>query len=60
MSCYSLQKNGPGAPGGQSWTVEWLRFDNSYFKVCALLCMAKPMLGAIGPRLPRWGPRPNS
>ncbi|ONM17333.1 L-ascorbate peroxidase S chloroplastic/mitochondrial [Zea mays] len=25
-------KNGPGAPGGQSWTVEWLRFDNSYFK----------------------------
>lgn len=35
MSCYSLQKNGPGAPGGQSWTVEWLRFDNSYFKVRA-------------------------
>ncbi|KAJ8762845.1 hypothetical protein K2173_022974 [Erythroxylum novogranatense] len=25
-------KNGPGAPGGQSWTVEWLKFDNSYFK----------------------------
>ncbi|KAJ4848035.1 putative L-ascorbate peroxidase 6, chloroplastic/mitochondrial [Turnera subulata] len=25
-------KNGPGAPGGQSWTVEWLQFDNSYFK----------------------------
>ncbi|KAJ0789515.1 putative L-ascorbate peroxidase [Helianthus annuus] len=25
-------KDGPGAPGGQSWTVKWLRFDNSYFK----------------------------
>ncbi|GLJ25067.1 hypothetical protein SUGI_0479580 [Cryptomeria japonica] len=25
-------KDGPGAPGGQSWTVEWLKFDNSYFK----------------------------
>lgn len=23
--------NGPGAPGGQSWTAEWLQFDNSYF-----------------------------
>lgn len=22
-----------GNPGGQSWTVEWLKFDNSYFKV---------------------------
>ncbi|KAE8684500.1 hypothetical protein F3Y22_tig00111128pilonHSYRG00045 [Hibiscus syriacus] len=25
-------KKGPGAPGGQSWTVQWLKFDNSYFK----------------------------
>jgi len=25
-------KDGPGAPGGQSWTREWLRFDNSYFR----------------------------
>ncbi|XP_076914569.1 putative L-ascorbate peroxidase 6, chloroplastic/mitochondrial isoform X2 [Bidens hawaiensis] len=25
-------KDGPGAPGGQSWTVKWLRFDSSYFK----------------------------
>uniref|UniRef100_A0A0D9XXF8 L-ascorbate peroxidase n=1 Tax=Leersia perrieri TaxID=77586 RepID=A0A0D9XXF8_9ORYZ len=25
-------KNGPGTPGGQSWTPEWLKFDNSYFK----------------------------
>ncbi|KAJ4700703.1 Ascorbate peroxidase [Melia azedarach] len=25
-------KAGPGAPGGQSWTVQWLKFDNSYFK----------------------------
>ncbi|KAG2330164.1 hypothetical protein Bca52824_001344 [Brassica carinata] len=24
-------KKGPGAPGGQSWTPEWLKFDNSYF-----------------------------
>ncbi|KAJ7546892.1 hypothetical protein O6H91_08G059700 [Diphasiastrum complanatum] len=24
-------KDGPGAPGGQSWTVQWLKFDNSYF-----------------------------
>ncbi|CAN6248675.1 unnamed protein product [Urochloa humidicola] len=28
-------KNGPGAPGGQSWTAEWLKFYNSYFKVYA-------------------------
>ncbi|MBA0777303.1 hypothetical protein Gotri_005344, partial [Gossypium trilobum] len=25
-------KDGPGTPGGQSWTVQWLKFDNSYFK----------------------------
>lgn len=25
-------KDGPGKPGGQSWTIEWLKFDNSYFK----------------------------
>jgi len=25
-------KDGPGSPGGSSWTVEWLKFDNSYFK----------------------------
>ncbi|KZV16551.1 putative L-ascorbate peroxidase 6, chloroplastic [Dorcoceras hygrometricum] len=25
-------KDGPGAPGGQSWTARWLKFDNSYFK----------------------------
>ncbi|PIA47452.1 hypothetical protein AQUCO_01400242v1 [Aquilegia coerulea] len=25
-------KDGPGAPGGQSWTIQWLQFDNSYFK----------------------------
>ncbi|GJR88024.1 probable L-ascorbate peroxidase 6, chloroplastic/mitochondrial isoform X1 [Tanacetum coccineum] len=30
-------KEGPGAPGGQSWTVKWLRFDNSYFKVIQYL-----------------------
>lgn len=24
-------KDGPGAPGGSSWTPEWLKFDNSYF-----------------------------
>ncbi|KAL2339766.1 hypothetical protein Fmac_007706 [Flemingia macrophylla] len=29
---FTLQKDGPGAPGGQSWTVQWLKFDNSYFK----------------------------
>ena len=23
--------NGPGKPGGSSWTPEWLKFDNSYF-----------------------------
>nr|XP_019708502.1 probable L-ascorbate peroxidase 6, chloroplastic/mitochondrial isoform X2 [Elaeis guineensis] len=28
----SDKKDGPGAPGGQSWTVQWLKFDNSYFK----------------------------
>jgi len=25
-------KDGPGNPGGSSWTPEWLKFDNSYFK----------------------------
>ncbi|XP_043720498.1 LOW QUALITY PROTEIN: probable L-ascorbate peroxidase 6, chloroplastic/mitochondrial [Telopea speciosissima] len=25
-------KDGPGAPGGHSWTIQWLKFDNSYFK----------------------------
>ncbi|XP_024538691.1 probable L-ascorbate peroxidase 6, chloroplastic/mitochondrial [Selaginella moellendorffii] len=25
-------KDGPGLPGGQSWTVHWLKFDNSYFR----------------------------
>lgn len=24
--------NGPGTKGGSSWTPEWLKFDNSYFK----------------------------
>ena len=24
-------KDGPGIKGGSSWTVEWLKFDNSYF-----------------------------
>ena len=26
-------KDGPGKPGGSSWTPEWLKFDNSYFTV---------------------------
>lgn len=25
-------KDGPGAPGGMSWTAQWLKFDNFYFK----------------------------
>jgi len=25
-------ENGPGTKGGSSWTPEWLKFDNSYFK----------------------------
>lgn len=29
MSRYT--KEGPGAPGGSSWTAQWLKFDNSYF-----------------------------
>eukprot|EP01018_Ginkgo_biloba_P019251 Gb_14035 [translate_table: standard] len=32
MAKCAVVKDGPGAPGGQSWTVEWLKFDNSYFK----------------------------
>jgi L-ascorbate peroxidase len=24
-------ENGPGTPGGQSWSVDWLKFDNDYF-----------------------------
>jgi L-ascorbate peroxidase len=23
--------DGPGTKGGESWTPEWLKFDNSYF-----------------------------
>ena len=26
-------REGPGKPGGQSWTVDWLKFNNSYFTV---------------------------
>lgn len=29
-------ENGPGTPGGTSWTIEWLKFDNSYFKAIHL------------------------
>ncbi|WIA43888.1 hypothetical protein OEZ86_010299 [Tetradesmus obliquus] len=25
-------KDGPGKPGGQSWTADWLVFNNAYFK----------------------------
>ncbi|KAI9113226.1 hypothetical protein K1719_015751 [Acacia pycnantha] len=28
----SVYERRAGAPGGQSWTVQWLKFDNSYFK----------------------------
>ena len=31
-------KNGPGKPGGSSWTPEWLKFDNSYFAVSPNPC----------------------
>ena len=24
-------KDGPGLPGGSSWTIKWLEFDNRYF-----------------------------
>ena len=30
-------EKGPGKPGGSSWTPEWLKFDNSYFKVRLLV-----------------------
>jgi hypothetical protein len=26
-------RDGPGKPGGQSWTVDWLKFNNTYFTV---------------------------
>ncbi|GAU22970.1 hypothetical protein TSUD_247140 [Trifolium subterraneum] len=29
---YLVKKDGPGASGGQPWTAQWLKFDNSYFK----------------------------
>ncbi|KAK4481305.1 hypothetical protein RD792_012190 [Penstemon davidsonii] len=32
LIAFAITKDGPGAPGGQSWTVQWLKFDNSYFK----------------------------
>lgn len=25
-------RDGPGKPGGQSWTIDWLKFNNTYFK----------------------------
>lgn len=31
--------NGPGNPGGSSWTKDWLKFDNSYFKVSSNPCI---------------------
>lgn len=31
-------KDGPGKPGGQSWTVNWLTFDNSYFTEVRVEC----------------------
>lgn len=36
-------KDGPGKPGGQSWTVDWLKFNNSYFTV-RMQSPAKPLL----------------
>jgi hypothetical protein len=38
ISCSGFPVQNPkdkfiGNPGGQSWTVDWLKFDNSYFKV---------------------------
>jgi L-ascorbate peroxidase len=38
--------NGPGTPGGSSWTPEWLVFDNTYFKVC-LLYPPLPSAGSV-------------
>mmetsp|Transcript_28733 Transcript_28733/g.62947 ORF Transcript_28733/g.62947 Transcript_28733/m.62947 type:complete len:351 (-) Transcript_28733:715-1767(-) len=32
MAKTQYTENGPGTLGGMSWTREWLKFDNSYFK----------------------------
>lgn len=38
-------ENGPGKPGGSSWTPEWLKFDNSYFAVSLCFCRSKTNYG---------------
>ena len=38
-------KDGPGTPGGSSWTIDWLKFDNSYFTVSpSLLDLPVPLV----------------
>lgn len=43
-------KDGPGKPGGSSWTPEWLKFDNSYFKAwLPILDSAKHQIHSVLP-----------
>jgi hypothetical protein len=44
-----VQENGPGTKGGSSWTPEWLKFDNSYFKVSNVSGQAQGWHGQAGP-----------
>lgn len=32
MDATKYTEKGPGTKGGQSWTPEWLKFDNTYYK----------------------------
>jgi hypothetical protein len=48
-------EKGPGTPGGSSWTVEWLKFDNSYFKARPSCPRVAVPWGASAPRVKRPG-----
>jgi hypothetical protein len=53
-------EKGPGTPGGSSWTVEWLKFDNSYFKarpLCPRAAFPGVGFGAAREEAGRWALR---
>lgn len=45
-------EKGPGTPGGTSWTIKWLKFDNSYFKVCSASTLVSSQLFFAFPTFP--------
>lgn len=48
-------KDGPGTPGGSSWTPEWLKFDNSYFKATPVTWHAVQCINFVPDLLPPAG-----